>query len=157
MVDTVSVPSNASFLDLDLDQGQLGGTLEWLEPEDRTQVTHYLVYYAALSDSGSLPNSTVRCPDNLPSQMLTGAGNEQCRQELVATVSVGTHSLFVPSDKAFLTTAHFLVYATSSLVEQTTPAVHSIVDALASVSAILFTDQDLRHNKNSEHVMFSGA
>ncbi|CAE8646255.1 unnamed protein product, partial [Polarella glacialis] len=41
-----------TFLDLDLDAGDLGGTLEWAEPSDATQVTRYDVYITEASHAG---------------------------------------------------------------------------------------------------------
>ncbi|CAE7241165.1 unnamed protein product, partial [Symbiodinium sp. CCMP2456] len=47
--DTAATVQNISFPDEDLDLGDLGGVLEWVEPEDASQVTHYMVYLAELS------------------------------------------------------------------------------------------------------------
>jgi len=44
--DTISIPTNLSFPDLDLDFDDVGGTLVWLEPDDTDFVTSYFVYMA---------------------------------------------------------------------------------------------------------------
>jgi len=45
--------SNISFPDFDLDVTDLGGTLTWEPPEDQSQIEHYVIYLAWLTDNAS--------------------------------------------------------------------------------------------------------
>jgi hypothetical protein len=44
--DVTARVSNVTFFDNALDAGDVGGVLSWAEPEDISQVTHYVVYFS---------------------------------------------------------------------------------------------------------------
>ncbi|CAE7504323.1 PIF1, partial [Symbiodinium sp. KB8] len=115
--DTVSSVSNISFWDKDLDEGELGGRIYWLPPEERSQVTHYAVYLAEEGGDG---------------------------RSLAGTSAVtGPDDLDLPAEEPLGLRRVLLVFASSSLVEQTTPQVFNFSDTTSSVSAVSFTDVDL--------------
>ncbi|CAE7490509.1 unnamed protein product [Symbiodinium pilosum] len=121
MQDNNASASSVLFADFDLDLGDIGGPLFWLPPADTSLVTHYEVYLA---------NDTAAD-----------------WREHYATIPVGTTNLHIRAEKKLMTEStylsHFVVYTRSSLVEQSTPSIHRIVDEFASVSNISFTDLDL--------------
>ena len=69
------------------------------------------------------------------------------RQVYFGNVTVGTDNITVPVDNPLSTFTNFLVFTRSSLVEQTSPAYHSIVDAFASVTDVYMVDKDLDANE----------
>jgi hypothetical protein len=109
--------SNVSFLDSDLDAGDLGGFSYWQEPNDTSQVLHYSLYIA----------------EDAIGTARTYSGN----------APAGSGVFLVPSDTVFVTNAHLLVYIATSFVEQSTPVGIPVFDELASVSDITFVDKDL--------------
>ncbi|CAK9114759.1 unnamed protein product [Durusdinium trenchii] len=115
--DEASRAANVSFIDEDLDEFEVGGPLTWLEPEDFSEVTAYNVYLAESRDGEN--------------------------RSLLGNVSVGTNRFDVPADTQLASFTHLVVFAESSLVEQTTPAAVRIIETVASVSALNFVDQDL--------------
>ena len=117
IVNEFSRVDDVTFIDDDLDEFELGGDLVWVAPPDDTEVTDYLIYFAN-SEAGD-------------------------SRSLIATVSSTTLTHLVPNDTPLQGYTHFVIYARSSLVEQTTPAFVLIVDAAASVSGITYLDKDL--------------
>jgi hypothetical protein len=117
--DTVSSVINVTFPDLDLDETHLGGDIGWLAPADYSHVTFYMVYFALSSDGSS--------------------------RIYYSNVSQNEISISLAPDTSFdqAQFTHFVVYSTSSFVEQTTPAGHLISDTFASVSDITFIGLDL--------------
>jgi hypothetical protein len=160
------------FPDFDLDQEDLGGTVEWQPPLVTTLVKQYNVYFARLlngSDdvclvtssnstnaSGDLSVATANLTNDTVAAVATttqtsttmkSIGDNQtlylwCRRYF-GTSLVGTNNIVVPIDFARQDSTHILVYTESTLVEQTTPRSHLIFDAFASVSNVSFTDKDL--------------
>eukprot|EP00928_Gymnodinium_smaydae_P018052 TRINITY_DN16876_c0_g4_i1.p1 TRINITY_DN16876_c0_g4~~TRINITY_DN16876_c0_g4_i1.p1 ORF type:complete len:6319 (+),score=1016.24 TRINITY_DN16876_c0_g4_i1:2009-18958(+) len=129
LVDLHSTASGLSFTDLDLDATDLGGDFVWSAPEEYSQVTHYVVYFARIDGNASVDASP-------PAQDISD-------RDFYASFTLGTENLTVPADTRLLEYTHLLVYTTSALVEQTTPAFHHIFDADASVSDIQFQGKDL--------------
>eukprot|EP00930_Biecheleria_cincta_P034347 TRINITY_DN23750_c0_g1_i1.p1 TRINITY_DN23750_c0_g1~~TRINITY_DN23750_c0_g1_i1.p1 ORF type:complete len:4185 (-),score=632.85 TRINITY_DN23750_c0_g1_i1:7-12414(-) len=127
--DTVSKVPNISFPDLDLDYTDLGGVISWTPPEDEKQVTLYFIYLA---------------DDPLPDRALgdNGAASWTGRSQL-GVVGVGNNELVIPAETPRHGYPYLLVYASSTLAEQTTPGVHLIYDGNASVSAISYIGKDL--------------
>lgn len=115
--DESSYARNISFIDDDLDDGEIGGYLLWRIPEDDSEVTHYLVY---LSDDEVGRN-----------------------RSLLGNVTVKTHEFLVPADTDLSSYRFLTVFARSSLAEQTTPRWVEVVDTVSSVSNIAFIDKDL--------------
>jgi hypothetical protein len=119
--DTASRAFNMTFVDYDLDHGQVGGPLAWSPPEDMTHVVQYFVYFA---------------------ENAAGAN-----RSFIQNVSEGTNEILVSADSHREAFTHFVVYARSSLEEQTTPAALLFMDDFASVSGINFVDMDLDLNE----------
>ena len=86
-------------------------------PDDLSELEHYLIF---LAEDGSGAN-----------------------RSYLGTIPNGSYLLTVPAETALLSFTHIVIYAKSSLVEQTTPAALTIVDTVSSVSGIVFVDQDL--------------
>lgn len=127
--DTHSIASDIVFEDLDLDYTDLGGNISWLFPVEAQQVTEYYIYLGdspepakILGENGSFP----------------WTGRSQ-----LGVVPYYNSDLFVPSETPRNGYGYVLVYASSALAEQTTPAVHVIHDANASVSNVDFVGKDL--------------
>ncbi|CAE7214162.1 unnamed protein product [Symbiodinium sp. CCMP2592] len=118
--DEVASVANVSFVDLDLDESQLGGTIEWDPPLRTAAVSAYLAYLA---------------------QDGTGAFKSQI-EEGVPHVD-GATVLDMPTDTPVGSNTDIVVYTRSTLVEQTTPASLSFSDTVASVSGLAFPDLDL--------------
>lgn len=76
-------------------------------------------------------------------QALPMNANDMHDLTLLATVAFGNESFTIPVDTSLGLKTHLLVYAMSTLAEQTTPAAQQIADASASVSALEFVDRDL--------------
>ena len=91
---------NVSFPDLDLDEGDISGTVTWMMPSDRSVVTNYIVHWA--TDA-------------------TGANRSQ-----IATVPSGSGDITVPAGTALEAFSHFAVFTMTSFVEQTIPEAHII-------------------------------
>ncbi|CAE7198832.1 unnamed protein product [Symbiodinium sp. CCMP2592] len=118
IVDSVSSVSNVSFTDLDLDAGDLGGSLEWSLPSsDIELVESYYVYFAA-SD--------------------TGYG-----RKLFSVVDPSAALQEILGDTKIESFTHLLVYTKSPLVEQTTPASAAISDSAVTALNLSFSDFDL--------------
>ncbi|CAK9114838.1 unnamed protein product [Durusdinium trenchii] len=115
--DEASRANNVSFVDDDLDEGEIGGNLTWLAPEDFSEVVDYVIYIA---------------------EDRFGAN-----RSLLGNVSFDTFSFLVPENTPLLDHSHLLIYARSTLEEQSTPASVVIIETVASVSNITFVDLDL--------------
>ena len=87
---------NISFFDLDLDEGDIVGSITWIEPEDMGFTTQYVVF---------LTENTL------------GANRIH-----LATVNVSTDSLAILSSVNVSRWEYVAVYTMTSLVKQTTPA-----------------------------------
>ncbi|CAK9114836.1 unnamed protein product [Durusdinium trenchii] len=111
--DEASRAANVSFIDEDLDEFEVGGPLTWLEPEDFSEVTAYNVYLAESRDGEN--------------------------RSLLGNVSVGTNRFDVPADTQLASFTHLVVFAESSLVEQTTPAAVFTESVLAEQSTPVAT------------------
>ncbi|CAL1130807.1 unnamed protein product [Cladocopium goreaui] len=120
IADEASRANNVSFTDDDLDPGEIGGNLTWVEPEDYSEVLDYVIYMAE---------------DRFGTN-----------RSLLGNVSFDTYSFLVPENTPLLRHTHLLVYARSALEEQTTPASVVIVETLAIVSNVSFLDLDLDAN-----------
>ncbi|CAE7214103.1 unnamed protein product [Symbiodinium sp. CCMP2592] len=118
--DTAERAANASFVDQDLDLGQIGGQLVW-DPPDLSRITDFLIYIA-LDETGT-------------------------NRSLVGSTPAGVHEISVPVDTDIPSSSYLLVYARSQLQEQTTPAATRIFDRSASVSEVAFIDHDLDTNE----------
>jgi len=118
--DTAERAANASFVDQDLDLGQIGGQLVW-DPPDLSRITDFLIYIA-LDETGT-------------------------NRSLVGSTPAGVHEISVPADTDIPSSSYLLVYARSQLQEQTTPAATRIFDRSASVSEVAFIDHDLDTNE----------
>jgi len=116
--DTSASVSNMSFVDLDLDQGELGGELTWNPSADEALVISYSVYLA---------------------QSLGGAG----RSLIFSQQSTGTNSVNVAANTDSSSSSFLAVYAESTLAEQTTPTAVQFSDIGVSALAVSFTDLDL--------------
>jgi hypothetical protein len=121
ILDRVSLASNTSFPDNDLDETELGGVLSWIEPDDAVEVIHYNIYLA--NDDRGLS------------------------RQFFANVSVGIDSLTIPIntpvDDVVPAFSHFAIYTASTLVEQTTPLGFKFFDMVANVANITFVGTDL--------------
>jgi len=115
--DVDSPVRNLAFTDLDLDVGQLGGTISWVAPADTVEVTGYVVYRSTSA---------------------AAAGRDQ-----IGTSAVGTLAQNVPENTALGTYAFYNVYSRSSLAVMTSPVSVSALDNVAKASAIVFQDLDL--------------
>lgn len=114
--DTVSKASGVYFRDFDLDPGDLGGDISWLEPLDTRLVMQYVVYLA------------------------TSAGADRSQ---ISAVALGTNTLNVPPETKSEGRDQILVYTQSLLAEQSTPATFALSDLVAMVSNVSFEDFDL--------------
>jgi len=112
--DTQAAVSNISFVDKDLDVGELGGTVTWASEGDDFAVQDYLVY------------------------VVQNAG-----RSLVGTSPVGSNRLAIDQNFSLPPTQEIHIYSRSRFFESTTPQVHNISDTDASVSNVQFLDEDL--------------
>ncbi|CAE7648203.1 unnamed protein product [Symbiodinium necroappetens] len=119
IVDTVASVSAVSFVDLDLDEDELGGHLLWQEPSSTERVEFYVVYLAL---------------DSVGTGRSLAAGGE---------VLVGTQRTTLPADTSISSFNHFLVYTKSALAEQSTPVGVALYDSTAFVGNLSFADKDL--------------
>ena len=115
--DTYSQAHNLSFIDLDLDKQEIGGSLTWSDPEDDAHVTHYNVYMS-----------------------FSALGNARF---IVGEYAFGTNEVLIPNNYFLYSFTHFTIFARSSLEEQTTPAAIEIVDTHAPVKFVAYVDKDL--------------
>eukprot|EP00434_Breviolum_minutum_P017639 symbB.v1.2.015570.t1/scaffold1165.1/size134377/2 len=129
--DEASRANNVSFIDDDLDLGEIGGNLTWLPPVDDSEVIDYVIYLAE---------------DRFGSN-----------RSLLGNVTVDTYSFPVPENTQLLRHTHLLVYARSVLEEQTTPAAVVIIETVATVSNVTFVDLDLDEAELGGRVTFDGA
>eukprot|EP00434_Breviolum_minutum_P040006 symbB.v1.2.035541.t1/scaffold4796.1/size34699/1 len=131
---------NLTFPECDLDAEELGGVLTWEAPSDVTEVTNYLVYLAEPpSCHGSDATAAVAGPYMLNVEDTKGGW---CRQRY-AINELGHQNATLPADTILVNLSHWLVYSSSSLAEQTTPAVVEIIDHNATVGTIDFVGTDL--------------
>ncbi|CAE7337241.1 unnamed protein product, partial [Symbiodinium sp. KB8] len=119
IVDTVASVSAVSFVDLDLDEDELGGHLLWQEPSSTERVEFYVVYLAL---------------DSVGTGRSLAAGGEML---------VGTQRTTLPADTSISSFNHFLVYTKSALAEQSTPVGVALYDSTAFVGNLSFADKDL--------------
>ena len=115
--DEASRANNVSFVDDDLDEGEIGGNLTWLSAEDDSEVVDYVIY---LAEDRYGTNRT-----------------------LLGNVSRDELSFAVPDNTQLLSFTHLLVFGRSPLEEQTTPSSVVIIETSASVTNVSFTDLDL--------------
>ncbi|CAE7230479.1 unnamed protein product, partial [Symbiodinium sp. CCMP2456] len=115
--DEASRANNVSFVDDDLDEGEIGGNLTWLPAEDDSEVVDYVIY---LAEDRYGTNRT-----------------------LLGNVSRDELSFSVPDNTQLLSFTHLLVFGRSPLEEQTTPSSVVIIETIASVTNVSFTDLDL--------------
>ncbi|CAE7861988.1 unnamed protein product, partial [Symbiodinium necroappetens] len=118
IVDSVSSVSNVSFTDLDLDVGDLGGTLEWSLPSSDIELVESYYVYLAASDAG------------YGRKLASVVDPSAAFQEILVNTKV----------EAF---KHLLVYTKSPLAEQTTPASVAISDSAVTALNLSFSDFDL--------------
>ncbi|CAJ1450014.1 unnamed protein product, partial [Effrenium voratum] len=116
VTDQNSTASDLSFPDLDLDYGELGGTLSWSAPDMTSEIAHYVVYLAE-----------------------DGLGTTRLFYENVTWTET---NLSVPAETNRTDFTYWLVYTASSLVEQTTPAALLIFDRNGTVDAPTFTGKE---------------
>ena len=108
---------NVTFPDLDLDEGDIGGTLSWVMVTEASSVTNYVVY---------------RTIDAMGSN-----------RTLFANVSTDISNFTVSVDTILTPYSHIAVFTMTSLVEQTTPIAHFIRDFAGSASNVIFHDEDM--------------
>ncbi|CAJ1433721.1 unnamed protein product, partial [Effrenium voratum] len=114
VLDTNASVSGTSFLDEDLDVGQVGGQVFWDLPEETAQVTGYLVY-------------------------LSSSANRSIISQLPTT----TTAVDLLPDTDMQQFSQVVVYTRSALVEQTTPDAVQLSDVQVTVENLEFVDQDL--------------
>ena len=119
--DEISDAVDITFVDKDLDAGEIAGDLLWAPSADVSEVLSYKVYLEDIDD--------------------VDLGGQD--RTLLATVTVGTNTYAVPPDTAVLGNTHLALYVLSNLAEATTPNLIRIVDSDASVSGLVFIDKDL--------------
>lgn len=112
---------NVSFVDLDLDENDLGGDMSWLEPAEHTEVTHYAAYLAS---------------DN-------AGTNKQLLGLQPLGFQVGTTEFEVPADTKKESFTHVVVFTRSQKGLQTTPSSNVVVDNSVTVPGIFLDDLDL--------------
>ena len=94
------------------------------------------------ADNGT--NASVHLPESEASNAtLDASTNGSFCVTPFGSVGSGTYELAVPAETPLGNFTHFLVFARSSFVEQSTPAGHEIYDASAVVTDIVFDDKDL--------------
>lgn len=118
LADAIASVSGVSFVDRDLDIGDLGDTITWNAPIDASKVTRYNVYFAV---------------------GLSGAD----RSQVGMPVDFDEYRIAVDENTSKLSYTHVVVYTQSYLTEQTTPVGSAIYDAYFSASSIQFADKDL--------------
>jgi len=120
IADNVVNISSLIFTDQDLDAGQLGGFVQWIEPADTPpQLKSYAIYFT---------------------QTIGGAGQSQIGSFVVA----GTNQILVAQDTPKGSFGYVTLHARSSLAEQDMPAaITGITDVVARASGLTFVDMDL--------------
>ena len=113
------VPNQASvqsvaFTDKDLDDGEVGGTVQWQAPADTSLVSKYAVYMAE-SDAGAT------------------------RSQVGGLVAAGTYQTSLAVNTLAAAFTHLVVYTKSTLAEQTTPVGLALED-----DAFVFAALDFR-------------
>jgi hypothetical protein len=131
IMDTDSSVSHVSFVDLDIDPGEIRGTVQWIAPVEIDHVTSYNVYFA----EGS-------------------TGYKRVHRE---TVLAGTNKIEIPADTTKASYTHFLVYTVSTLMEQTTPRSVAISDTDGRIANVTFTDVDLDNDQLGGLVQWNEA
>lgn len=134
LVDTDGSVVDLAFPDLDLDAGEIGGTVTWKEPASTSQILGYSAYLAEDTTPGAA-------------------------RSLLATLTVGSanseRQVPVPMETAMSSYTTIAVYATSTLGDQSTPATVEINDTEATVSAVSFSDVDLDPGQIGGEVLWS--
>ncbi|CAK9114840.1 unnamed protein product [Durusdinium trenchii] len=113
--DRRAIASSVSFDDFDLDLGELGGTLSWVPAFDVHLITMFNVYLA--TDA-------------------FGADREM-------KLSSSSSSVAIVPDTPLRSFTHLLIYAASSLVEQSTPGALLLADTSATAENLSLPDFDL--------------
>jgi hypothetical protein len=114
------------FIDDDLDLGHLGGTISWSPPLILGEVTAYDVYLAqdvAGTGRSFLGSTLVNIPVN--------------------ETSPGIQYFYAPAEIALASFTHCLVYSSSTVGQSDGSAAFQVSDTVASVSSIVFMDDDL--------------
>ncbi|CAE7663589.1 PIF1 [Symbiodinium sp. CCMP2592] len=131
IIDTDSTAENISFIDKDLEAGEIGGTVSWAEPMETSQVQDYLLYL--------------------------GLNDTRQRSSLGLTVAAASPATVLQADvleDTFLATFDQIwVYARSTFAEQTTPAFQVLSDA-STVLTVNFTDEDLDEGELGGKISF---
>ena len=157
--DTAALASAVEFPDFDLDLGDIGGTVNWAAAPDLSEVTQHMVYFATLSEScgtgcsASASNTTTTTTTDVAASLSNDTRLRVCRicvRAFFGSVAANATSITVPVNTPLanysvdgLAPTHVLVYASSDLVESSTPAAVALYDASADVSNVNFTDKDL--------------
>ncbi|CAK9061353.1 Uncharacterized protein SCF082_LOCUS32161, partial [Durusdinium trenchii] len=115
--DADGLVSNVTFVDQDLDEGELGGLIQWRVAGDVLEVTRYAVFLA---------------------EDVAGSN----RSLLGYSTGAMANSFQVPPETPVQSFTHITVFAESSLVLSTTPYAVKFFDNVASVTALFFFDRD---------------
>ncbi|CAE7217945.1 unnamed protein product, partial [Symbiodinium microadriaticum] len=139
--DTFVQAQQVSFTDLDLDVNQFGGNLTWQQPSlDTGLITHYMVYFGL--DAAGLDNR----------YLFTYVPQPFSEIAIPAETSLYHPSYFGADNTSMLFAAclqrlnYLLVYARSTLAEQTTPAYVGIIDSDMPVKDVFWVGEDLDIN-----------
>ncbi|CAE6912023.1 unnamed protein product [Symbiodinium natans] len=173
---------NVSFVDLDLDEFDLGGVITWLPAGNVELVESYatwpgdeVVYFAeSICDFTQEPPAIepATTPDDpCPVPALQDANETYtsenatlptlCNLLHIETVdaqnatNMSNFSIFLSPETLLRNYTHLAVFTKSVLVEQTTPAAHLIFDAAASVSDLTFDDLDLDEQQLGGRITFA--
>eukprot|EP00435_Cladocopium_sp_Y103_P019251 s1118_g4.t1 len=128
--DTNFQVTNLNIDDLDLDLGELGGSVVWDVPAAESLVTHYNLYFGRLSHSygtDSWGEWELWTPT----------------QDLLLGTSIWWNFINIAAETAIGSSDYLLLYAASALQEQTWPATRYIPDDFFDVRELTFTDLDL--------------
>ncbi|CAE7214126.1 unnamed protein product [Symbiodinium sp. CCMP2592] len=117
------VPS-LSFLDLDLDEEELGGQLVWQRPPVLGEIATYEIYLGFLDEQ-----------------------NHSSNKSLLVSIPSDRVEYDVPPNTPANETTHLLIHTASETVEHRTPAFFEFFDAIASATGLTFTDLDLDVNE----------
>ncbi|CAE8625182.1 unnamed protein product, partial [Polarella glacialis] len=109
--------SGLTFVDQDLDVGQIGGSLTWEDPQVPSQVLRYNLYLA---------------------QDQQGSG----RSLMGTSQSSSAHTLSIAAETELAAYSHLVLYSESEVGEQSTSVALAVPDTSASVSSLQFLDQD---------------
>ncbi|CAE7198834.1 unnamed protein product, partial [Symbiodinium sp. CCMP2592] len=159
-VDSEALAENVSFVDLDLDEFDLGGLISWLPAGDTALVASYVVYFAE-SDCDLLHEDANGTYTSDAGTLLENAtAPALCNLLRIATVTnsnatnTSDFSIFLEPETLQQNYTHLAIFAKSVLVEQTTPASLLIFDAAASVSDLAFDDLDLDEQQLGGSITF---